>query len=167
MNTKFILFLSTTLTAFVVATLYGVVTTMNAEPTPVMAAAEVPTEAQVVEEVIPEITLPVATEPVPLTPDRAAIIAADAIGKQDVYSVEYKTNESGVEGFEVVFSSNDIVFISMNSMVYSISALPTEVVYTYAEPTDPPVKVKDNSNNKSNKNKDKDDDEHEDEHDDD
>lgn len=161
MSTKVILFLSTTLTAFVLATLYGVVTTIDTNPAPVQAAdiqtADLPTDLPT-----QEFIAPFATEPAPLTPDKAALIAADAIGRQDVYSVELKTNEQGVEGFEVVFSSNDIVFISMNQMVYSISALPTQVVYTYVEPPQP---TKANAGNNNNNNNNHDDDDHEeDEH---
>lgn len=161
MSTKVILFLSTTLTAFVLATLYGVVTTIDTNPAPVQAAAVQATDATT-DVPTQEFVLPVVTEPAPLTPDKAAWIASEAIHRQDVYSVEYKTNDQGVEGFEVVFSSNDIVFISMNEMVYSISALPTQVVYTYVEPPQP-TKAKSEKNNKNNKN----DNDHEDDHEDD
>jgi len=164
MSTKLILFLSTTLTAFVLATLYGVVTTIDTNPAPVQAAAVQPSDVPT-DVATQEFATPVVAEPAALTPDLAANIAAEAIGRQDVYSVELKTNDQGVEGFEVVFSSNDIVFISMNKMVYSISALPTQVVYTYDAPQPTKAKVEKNNNNKNNNN-DNHEDEHEDEHDD-
>lgn len=165
MSTKLILFLSTTLTAFVLATLYGVVTTIDTNPAPVQAAAiqatDVPTDVPT-----QEFVQPVATEQTPLTPDKAAWIASEAINRQDVYSVEYKTTDQGVEGFEVVFSSNDIVFISMNEMVYSISALPTQVVYTYVDPPQPTKAKVENNNNKKNNNNNNEHDDHEDDHED-
>ncbi len=168
MSTKLMFFISTALTAFVVATLYGVVTKISTNPASVEAAqASAPTAEVVVEPTAePELTEIVATPlPQELTHDLAAFIASEAIQRQDVYSVELKTID-GVQGYEVVFSSNDVVFIGLNKQVVSISALPTAVVYYDSAPTTL-VKATDNGNGgNQNQNKDDDDDDDDDEDDD-
>ena len=135
MSTKIMFFISTALTAFVVATLYGVVTKMSNTPPVAEAAAPAEVSQEVVADVIPTAELqPVNTAATPLpvlNHDRAALIASQAIGRQDVYSVEIKTVD-GVQGFEVVFSSNDVVFVGMDQKVVSISALPTAAIYSGA-----------------------------------
>ena len=147
MNSKFMFFLSTALTAFVLVTLYGVVTKMTSNPIVANAApAATATEQVAVLDPTgtPEATqLPAATPMPELNHDVAAMIASKAINRQDVYSVELKTVD-GVQGYEVVFSSNDVVFVDMNSQVVKISALPTAVVYYPAAPT--AVKKVSNSN---------------------
>ena len=143
MSNKFMFFLSTALTAFVLVTLYGVVTKMSSNPGVANAAAlATATEEVVVVEATtaPEATVvPEATATPVLNHDLAAMIAAKAINRQDVYSVELKT-VNGVQGYEVVFGSNDVVFVDMNRQVVSISALPTAVMYYEPAATATPKK---------------------------
>lgn len=150
MNTKVMLFISTALTAFVVVTLYGVVTKVSSNPTPVSAASEdayvqvvAPSAATVADTSklfgsIYDVFGNVIAAPSPyanmeMNHDLAAVIASDAIQRLDVYSVELKTI-AGVAGYEVVFSSNDVVFIGLDKQVVSISTLPTQIVYLASVP---------------------------------
>lgn len=167
MNPKISLFLSATLTAFVVATLAGVVnqvSRVSASEVPVVQAAatlELPTAVPT--------DLPTATDvpQEPLSPEQAVALAAEAIGRQDVYSVETTVYET-VEAYKVVFSSGDIVYIGADAQVLAITKLQPVVVNV--EPTPKPKRVKsnDDSNNSGSQSSESEhSEEHEDEHEDD
>ena len=147
MNPKIALFLSTTLTAFVVATLSGVVnkvTSVSAlDPTPAVvqqvatATLEQPTDQPT--------DLPTATTVSSPDPMQAATLASQAINRQDVYSVEtfaYK----GVDAYKVVFSSGDVVYIGMDGQVLEKTKL--KAVVANVQATTPPKKR--NRNNDGN-----------------
>ena len=146
MNPKNALFLSASLTAFVLAVLFGVVTKVTNTPT-VAAAAPV---VQAATATIPptglpsEEILPVATQQGPLGPEEAANLAAKAISRQDVYSVE-TFSYKGADSYKVVFSSGDIVYIGMDRMVLEMGKL-QPVVISVDAPTSLPKKHKGGSN---------------------
>jgi hypothetical protein len=141
MNPKIALFLSATLTAFVVATLSGVVnkvTSVSAsDATPVQAVVQ-----QVATATLEQPTdLPAPTAQQPLGPEQAAALAAEAINRQDVYSVETSTYNN-VDAYKVVFSSGDVVYIGMDSLVLAKTKLQPAVVNVQA--TNPPKKNRNN-----------------------
>jgi len=141
MNPKIALFLSATLTAFVVATLSGVVnkvTSVSASnPTPIQAVVQ-----QVATATLEQPTdLPAPTAQQPLGPEQAAALAAKAINRQDVYSVETSTYNN-VDTYKVVFSSGDVVYIGMDSQVLAKTKLQPVVVNVQA--TKPPKKNRNN-----------------------
>jgi uncharacterized membrane protein YgcG len=141
MNPKIALFLSATLTAFVVATLSGVVnkvTSVSASnATPVQAVVQ-----QVATATLEQPTdLPAPTSQQPLGPEQAATLAAEAVNRQDVYSVETSTYNN-VDAYKVVFSSGDVVYIGMDSLVLAKTKLQPAVVNVQA--TKPPKKNRNN-----------------------
>lgn len=71
---------------------------------------------------------PAATETIPapnltvqVTPQEAATIASNFLGKTDLYSVETAA-WNGVDAYKVVFSSGTIVYISMDGLVIGTEA---------------------------------------------
>jgi len=141
MNSKNALILSATLTAFVLAILFGVVTkvtnsTAQATVAPVVQVAQV--ENTAVPTDVPATDLPAPTAQAILSPDQAAALAAKAINRQDVYSVE-SYQYKGIESFKVVFSSGDVVYIGMDQLVLEKTKLKPAVV-AVAEPTKPAKK---------------------------
>ncbi len=128
MNMKIALFLSTALTAFALAVLFGVVTHISSAQ-PVMADAAPTAQAATISLIVPTVTAP-------LSPDQAAALAAAAIKRQDVYSVETSTYQ-GLECYRVVFSSGAVVNIGLDQQVLAVSTLQT--VAASPSPTQPPV----------------------------
>ncbi len=150
MNPKNALFLSASLTAFVLSVLFGVVTKISNDTTQTAAAAPlVQATAVITNTAVPTLEqptdLPVPTAILPPTPDEAALLAAEAINRQDVYSVETTTYQ-GAEAYKVVFSSGDIVYIGLNKQVLTKTKLQAAVVSV--EPTQAPKK-KNKANNNS------------------
>jgi hypothetical protein len=150
MNPKIAIFLSTTLTAFVVATLSGVVNKVTSTP-PINTSA--PT--QVVVEQIATATLeqptdlPTPTMQTPLGPEQAAALAAQAINRQDVYSVEISTYK-GVDSYKVVFSSGDTVYIGFDSQV--LAKTKPQPVVVNVQATQTPKRHRNGGDNQSSSN---------------
>jgi uncharacterized membrane protein YgcG len=125
------------LTAFVLAILGSVVSTLNTAKTSQVAVAASPTQ-----EILPT-DLPTQVEPTATTavttvsPEQAASIAAQFLNKTDVYSVE-TTALNGVNVFKVVFSAGDIVYVGLDGVVISTEVMKPAVVYV--EPTVVPQK---------------------------
>ena len=146
MNPKIALFLSATLTAFVVATLSGVVNKVISTPpantiVPVQVAAQ-PSATVTLEQ---PTDLPAPTMQTPLSPEQAATLAAQAINRQDVYSVETSTY-NGVDAYKVVFSSGDVVYIGFDSQVLAKTQIQPVVVSAPA--TNPSVRSNNNGGNR-------------------
>ncbi len=143
MNPKNALFLSASLTAFVLSVLFGVVTKISNTTAQAATVEAVAVQATAVATLAPIPTLeqptdlPVPTAQLPPTPDEAALLAATAINRQDVYSVEASTYK-GTEAYKVVFSSGDIVYIGMDKLVLSKSKLVATVITV--DPTQAPKK---------------------------
>ncbi len=129
MNPKKALFLSTVLTTFVIAILFGVYSKITKTSTQV-ASLTAPvaladnTAASVAEQ---PTSVPSAAAPTIVTPDLAASLAARAINRQDVYSVE-TSSYLGVDAFKVVFSSGDVVYIGLDQQVFATEKLQPVIV---------------------------------------
>jgi hypothetical protein len=151
MNPKNALFLSASLTAFVLAILFGVVTKITTTSSTLAAAAVAPTVEVVAATEIPApiqelpqpTNLPAATAVTPATPEEAALLAAEAIKRQDVYSVE-TFNYQGVDSYKVVFISGDVVYIGLDKKVLEMTKL--QIASTYSEPAPTPKKNHKNNN---------------------
>lgn len=151
MNPKNALFLSATLTAFVLAVLFGVVTRVTTTTSTAAAAAPVAAEQQVAAQPASTATQPATSLPEPtaqaqLGPEEAATLAAAAIQREDVYSVETSTYQ-GAEAYKVVFSSGDIVFIGLDRQMIGQSKLQATVITV--DPTQAPKKKNNKNNNNS------------------
>ena len=150
MNPKNALFLSASLTAFVLAVLFGVVTRVTNNSTQVAAAAPV-VQAAVAQDTVATATqpqptdAPVATAQTPPTADEAAALAAKAINRQDVYSVESSTYK-GAQSYKVVFSSGDVVYIGLDKQVLAQTKLQASSAAP-DNPTQAPAKHRKNYGN--------------------
>ena len=143
MKPKSTLFISATLTVFVLVILAGVVTMVNTAKTNEVALATGSTDAPVIE--TPTQLDPTATQPVQVDPVQAASIAAQFLNRSDVYSVEGVTI-NGVNAYKVVFSSGDVVYVGLDGVVISTETLqPTVIVNAPAVET--PNKRRNNGGN--------------------
>jgi hypothetical protein len=134
MNPKNALFLAATLTAFVLATLFAVVNKVTTTPIEAAAAPAVQNTATTIAQPTDQST---ATAQSQLGPEEAAKLAADAISRTDVYSVE-SFSYKGVDTFKVVFSSGDIVYVGMDRQVVDTAKL--QAVAVYSAPVVPATK---------------------------
>ncbi|HEY3310523.1 MAG TPA: hypothetical protein VGK00_02680 [Anaerolineales bacterium] len=116
MNSRNAMFLSAALTAFVVAVLFGVVAKVTAANRQAEAAAPVAVQAPAASvQPQPDVPADPAVQPA-LGPEEAATLAAKAINRQDVYSVE-SFKYMGTDSFKVVFSSGDVVYMGLDRSV--------------------------------------------------
>jgi len=157
MNPKNALFLSASLTAFVLAVLFAVVTKVTNTPSVAAAAPQVaqvataiPNTAVPPTDAPTETVLPTATDLGPLGPEEAANLAAKSINRQDVYSVE-TFSLNGVDSYKVVFSSGDVVYIGMDRQVLQASQI-KPVTVSLPAVTAKPTKKHRSSNDSSSSN---------------
>src|SRR3972149_2401108 len=122
---KSTLFISAVLTSFMLAVLFvvvsaykGIVDTAQTENATTKAAAEAAVA-------FTDASLPSPTASVFLTPEQAAALAAQVLGRTDLYSVE-TTLFNGVSVYLVTFVSGDLVYVSPEGMILSVVA-PTPV----------------------------------------
>jgi hypothetical protein len=123
---KSTLFISAALTTFMLAVLFGVASAYQNIVGSTQTAAQPKTTAvemvsQPVAVVPPTQVIP--TQVVNLTPEAAAALAGKVLGRKDLYSVE-ATQFEGADAYLVTFSSGDIVYLSMDGQILSISKLP-------------------------------------------
>jgi hypothetical protein len=120
---KSTLFISATLTTFMLAVLFGVASAyqgiVNATKT-TPQAQPVPVSQQVSQPVLP-------TQAAAVTPEQAASLAAQVIGRTDLYSVEM-TTFNGTDAYLVTFSSGDLVYVGLDGQILSISKLPVTII---------------------------------------
>ena len=123
---KSTLFISAALTTFMLAVMFGVasayqkivqmgVPTENAQqsqPTDVMVAA-------------PATATNAATAT--MTLEEAATLASSVIGRTDLYAAE-NTQLEGVDAYLVTFTSGDLVYVSLDGKILSISKIPVKYV---------------------------------------
>jgi hypothetical protein len=126
---KSTLFISAVLTTFVMAMLAGVASAYqglvaNKSQENLAASTSAPTLSS--SEPVAE-ALPVAVQPANFTPDQAAALAAQVIGRDDLYSVEV-TDLNGESVYMVTFSSGDLVYVSLDGQIRSIGKVPVETV---------------------------------------
>lgn len=121
MKPKIALLISTALTAFVVTIAYGLVTRINSQKQAAALAPQAAAAASINAASSLE-SQPAARSP--LTPDQAVNLAATAINRQDVYSVEL-VGYQGFNSYKVTFSSGDVVYIGMNGNYLDRTMLPS------------------------------------------
>jgi uncharacterized membrane protein YgcG len=128
---KSTLFISVVLTTFMLAVLYGVVSAyQNIVASNKMAAK--PQQTTLVSVSDPVVAAVPPTQVIPtqvanITPEEAAALASKVLGRTDLYSVEV-TQFEGADVYLVTFSSRDLVYISLDGQVLSISKLPVTVI---------------------------------------
>jgi len=122
---KSTLFISVVLTTFMLAVLYGVVSAYQSIVSSTEATAAQPTAG--VEMASAPIVPVVPTQILNIAPEAAADIASKVLGRTDLYSVEV-TQFEGVDAYLVTFSSGDLVYLSLDGQVLSISKLAVTVI---------------------------------------
>jgi len=121
---KSTLFISAALTSFMLVVLFGVVSAYKSISSSTQQAAVL---AQPTAAMVQVVNAPITAPVVSVTPEEAAAIASKVIGRTDLYSVEGIQFE-GVDAYLVTFSSGDIVYISMDGQVLSISKIAVTVI---------------------------------------
>jgi len=125
---KSTLFISVVLTTFMLAILYGVVSAYQSIVNPTEVAATQPQMAEVInQQVVVPPTQVIPTQTMGIAPEAAADIAGKVLGRTDMYSIEV-TQFEGVDAYLVTFSSGDLVYLSLDGQVLSISKLAVTVI---------------------------------------
>lgn len=144
---KSTLFLSATLTTFMLVVMFGVVSAYQkiASSNEMAVVQPQPTDAaQMVSEPLATAVPTQAAAVVNISPQTAAALAGKVIGRTDLYSVEVAQFE-GKDVYLVTFSSRDLVYVSLDGQILSISKLPVTVINQPA-----PKKNKKNNGNQNN-----------------
>jgi len=124
---KSTLFISAVLTTFVMAMLAGVASAYQnvVEKTTAQAATQVQTQAQPQVKAISHAMS--ADSQFTVTPEEAAGLAAQLLGREDLYSVEV-TDLEGETVFMVTFSSGDLVYVAMDGQILSLGKVQVNTV---------------------------------------
>jgi hypothetical protein len=117
---KSTLFISVVLTTFMLAVLFGVASAYKSVVGSTQTAAVQPQPTETVQTVSEPIAAVVPTQ---IAPEAAAALASKVLGRTDLYSVEV-TQFEGADAYLVTFSSGDIVYLSLDGQILSISKLP-------------------------------------------
>jgi hypothetical protein len=127
---KSTLFISAALTTFMLAVMFGVasayqnIVKSTQQPQPVAVQPQSTQEQMIVNApVVP----PTPVQPANITPEAATALASKVINRTDLYSVEVSQFE-GAEAYLVTFSSGDLVYVSMDGQILSISKLPVTTI---------------------------------------
>lgn len=125
---KSTLFISAVLTTFVLIVLVGVVSAYKKNTADIATTNTQQNTSAVMAD------LSTATTAPSITPEEAAALAAQVIGRTDLYSVETSqlNNDSA---YLVTFSSGDLVYVSLSGQILSIGKLPVVYVEAPAAPT--------------------------------
>lgn len=120
---KSTLFISAALTTFMLAVLFGVVSAYQniVKSTQLMAEQTQPTAA------VEMVNVPMPTQATIITPETAAALASQVIGRTDLFSAEV-TQFNGVDVYLVTFSSGDIVYVGFDGQILSISKIAVTVI---------------------------------------
>jgi len=124
---KSTLFISAVLTTFVMAMLAGVASAYQnvVEKTTEQAATQVQSQPQPQVKAISHAMS--ADSQFTVTPEEAAGLAAQVLGREDLYSVEV-TDLEGETVFMVTFSSGDLVYVSMDGQIRSLGKVQVNTV---------------------------------------
>jgi len=137
---KSTLYISAALTTFMLAVLFGVASAyrsiisstqpvgvqsqLQSQPSAVVETAAVivspPTQISAPTQIPP-------TQAVKITPEEAAKIASDVLGRTDLYSAEV-AQLNGVDTYLITFSSGDLVNVGFDGQILSISKLPVTTI---------------------------------------
>ena len=131
-------FLAAALTAFIVTMLAGVVYAYHGisftEPLSAQPVQAAPLAVQQPDPTQAQAPAPVQ-QPVNISPNQAAAIAAKSLNRTDLYSVQLST-VSGLNLYKVTFASGDIVYVSMDGQV--VLTVPAPVAVATTVPPVPP-----------------------------
>ena len=125
------LLISAALTAFVLVMLTGVASAYKEITSNFVLAQSEPTVAPTIAptiEAVAVVVVPTATVTVILTHQEAALVAANYMEQTDLYSVEIAPWEDIEEAYKVVFSTGDIVYVSMDGQILGTEEPPTIVI---------------------------------------
>lgn len=122
---KSTLFISAVLTTFVMAMLAGVASAYQNYVGKTAEQVATQTQSQPTVKAISHANS--AESQFNLTPEEAAGLAAQVIGREDLYSVEV-TDLDGETVFMVTFSSGDLVYVSLDGQIRSIGKVQVETV---------------------------------------
>ena len=122
---KSTLFISAALTTFMLVVLFGVVSAYQNIVKSNQATAAQPQPTSAVEMISAPVSAP--TQATTITPEAAATLASQVINRTDLFSAEV-TQFNGADAYLVTFSSGDLVYVSMDGQILSISKLPVTVV---------------------------------------
>ncbi len=121
---KSTMFISAVLTTFMLAVMFGVASAyqkiVQTGVTPTVSAVQ---QVQPTDVAVANTTGPVAT----MTLEQAAALASSVLGRTDLYTAENSTLD-GVNVYLVTFSSGDLVYVSLDGKILSISKLPVKYV---------------------------------------
>ena len=135
---KSTLFLSAVLTTFVMAMLTGLVSayqgilpanSADASASSDQAQTQVGTSS--VANTLPTQVQPTEAQSVNWTPEQAAALASQVLGREDLYSVEV-ADLNGETVYLVTFSSGDLVYVSLDGQILSIGKVQVETVVVKA-----------------------------------
>lgn len=124
------IFLSAVLTTFMLAVLVaGASAYQNIQKIKESAAQPAKVAAENV-----AVSLPVVPSAPAFTPEQAAALAAKVIGRTDLYSVE-TADLNGASTYMVTFSSGDVVYVSPDGQILSITKMEPQTVMVSAPST--------------------------------
>jgi hypothetical protein len=120
---KSTLFISAALTTFMLAILFGVASAYQniVKSTQPMAVQTQPSAAEMVSAPI------IPTQATTITPEAAATLASQVLNRTDLFSAEV-TQLDGVDAYLITFSSGDLVYVSMDGQILSISKIAVTVI---------------------------------------
>jgi hypothetical protein len=136
---KSTIFISATLTTFALVLLYGVVSAYQNISTMTVSAAQVVETATSVPTAVPTET------PDILTPEEAAQLAVQVVGKDSLLSAE-SWNLNGVDSYKITFTNNDVVYVGLDGQILGVEVAPVVVNIIQQAP----AKSKNNNNNNNN-----------------
>ena len=122
---KSTLFISAALTTFMLAVMFGVASAYQN----IVKATTQPLAAQTQPAVVEVVNAPQPTQvqATTITPDAAGALASKVINRTDLFSAEL-TQLNGVDVYLVTFSSGDLVYVSLDGQILSISKLPVTTI---------------------------------------
>jgi len=141
---KSTIFISAALTTFALVMLYSIVSASRGIINPTDTSVQ-PIETEVVID-------PTAVEtPIPtdVTPEDAAQLAAQVLGRNDLLSAE-SASLNGENAYKITFIAGDVVYVSVSGQILSIQTVP-QVITVQAEAPNNRKKNK-NKNNDTNTN---------------
>jgi uncharacterized membrane protein YgcG len=127
---KSTLFISAALTTFMLAVMFGVVSAYQniVKSTQPVAVQPQPTAAEVINaSVVDAPAAVVPTQVTTITPETAAALASKVINRTDLFSAEL-AKLNGADAYLVTFSSGDLVYVSLDGQILSISKLPVKTI---------------------------------------
>jgi hypothetical protein len=148
---KSTLFISAVLTTFMLAVLFGVASAYQniiKSSQPVAVQQTQPSAVEVINAPV------VPTQVTNITPEAAATLASQVLNRTDLFSAEI-TQFDGADVYLITFSSGDLVYVSLDGQILSISKLPVTIVSQPASHRgggNNQPSVNDNSSNDNNNN---------------